>query len=78
MNVQSLDRRTEPVPYFDTIEAFGRWAECREEKYELVDGVPHLLPYVKRGHSLIVSNVDYALQRRLDRSAYSVHQGLTR
>lgn len=60
MNVQSLDRRTEPVPYFDTIEAFGRWAERQPERYELVDGVPHLLPNVRLNHMRVVNGL-YAL-----------------
>lgn len=66
MNVQSLDRRTDPTPYFDTIEAFFDWSDRREEKYELVDGVPHLLPNVRLNHMRVVVDLTALLAEQLD------------
>lgn len=58
-----------------SVEAFFRWAETRDRKFELVNGVPSLQPWVKRSHSLIAGNVSFALQTQLDRAVYAVHQG---
>ncbi|MEQ8589042.1 MAG: Uma2 family endonuclease [Roseitalea porphyridii] len=67
MNVQSP-----PKMSFDE---FMRWGQRQERKYELVRGVPVMLPYVRRNHSLIAGNVYFALTSRLDGDAYSVHAG---
>lgn len=62
MNVQSLPSMT--------VDAFFRWAEARTEKYELVNGVPHMLPWVKLNHSRILSNLSIEIATRLDRERY--------
>ena len=67
MNIQSRPTMT--------VDAFFDWSERQERRYELVDGVPRMLPWVKRNHSTIVSNLDFALQSRLDRALYAVRQG---
>lgn len=67
MNVQSP-----PKMSFDE---FMRWGQRQDRKYELVRGVPVMLPYVRRNHSLIAGNVYFALRSRLDGDAYSVHAG---
>ncbi|WP_306117900.1 MULTISPECIES: Uma2 family endonuclease [unclassified Roseitalea] len=67
MNVQSP-----PKMNFDE---FMRWGQRQDRKYELVRGVPAMLPYVRRNHSLIAGNVYFALRSRLDGDAYSVHAG---
>lgn len=71
MNVQS---RIDPARSL-SIDAFFDWCEDREEKYELVQGAPHLQPWVKRNHSRIASNASFLLQSLLDRDLYDVHQG---
>ncbi|GGD25575.1 Uma2 family endonuclease [Aureimonas glaciei] len=58
-----------------SIEGFFRWADGLDARYELVDGVPRLQPWVRRSHSLIAGNIAFALQTQLDRSRYAVHQG---
>lgn len=58
-----------------TIEAFGRWSETQERKYELVDGVPRLQPWVKRNHNRITVNIVLALGRQLDASAFEIATG---
>ena len=58
-----------------TVDAFFKWLERQERRFELVEGAPQMLPFVKRAHSRIVSNIDHFLQTRLDRSAFLVHQG---
>ena len=67
MNVQSPPRMS--------IDAFFRWIEGEDGRYELVDGIRHLQPWVKRSHSLIVGNIDFALKSGLDLGAFAVHQG---
>lgn len=62
MNVQSLPSMT--------VDAFFRWAENRAEKYELVDGVPRMLPWVKLNHSRIVSNLSIEIAKQLDRDQF--------
>ena len=57
-----------------SVDAFFAWLERQERRYELVEGTPLMLPFVKRAHSRIVSNIDHFLQTRLDRSAFLVHQ----
>lgn len=69
MNIQS------PVPAKISIDAFFAWSEHQEQRYELVDGEIRMSPWVMRGHSTIVSNIAFAVQRRLDRLRYAVHQG---
>lgn len=67
MNVQSLPSMT--------VDAFFRWSESRAEKYELVNGVPHMLPWVKRNHNRITMNLAYELRRLLDPSRFEVATG---
>lgn len=64
MNVQS-----QPLM---TVDAFFRWAEGRPEKYELVNGVPCMLPWVKLNHSRIVTNLTVELAKRLERSRFEI------
>ena len=58
-----------------SIEAFFDWSETQERRYELVEGVACMLPWVKRSHSLIASNIAHALQMQINRAAYAIHQG---
>lgn len=67
MNVQSLPSMT--------VDAFFRWSEDRAEKYELVNGVPCMLPWVRLNHSRITTNFVYALRQRLDPSEFEVATG---
>jgi Uma2 family endonuclease len=64
MNVQSQPTMT--------VDAFFRWAENRPEKYELVNGVPCMLPWVKLNHSRIVTNLTIELAKQLDRDRLEV------
>ena len=72
MNVQSQPRQDHSRM---SIDAFFDWIEGQERRYELVEGVPRMMPWVKRNHSIIVSNLDYAIQSRIDRSSLRVCQG---
>lgn len=72
MNVQS---RPIDEPEKMSVEGFFRWADGLDARYELVDGVPRLQPWVRRSHSLIASNIAFALQTQLDRHRHAVHQG---
>ncbi|MDY8110648.1 Uma2 family endonuclease [Fulvimarina sp. 2208YS6-2-32] len=63
------------VPRNLTIDAFFDWIELREERYELVDGTPVMMPFVKRSHARVVSNIDRTLQQQLDPDRYLVTQG---
>jgi Uma2 family endonuclease len=62
MTVQSLPSMT--------VDAFFRWAESRAEKYELVDGVPRMLPYVKFNHGRILTNLTVEVAKQLDRDRF--------
>ena len=64
MNVQSLPSMT--------VDAFFRWSEDRAEKYELVNGVPCMLPWVRLNHSRIVTNLTIGIAKGLDRSRFEV------
>lgn len=72
MNIQS---RPDDAPPSMSIEAFFRWAERREGRYELVDGVPHLLPWVKRNHNRIAVNIVSALARQIDTDKFEIATG---
>jgi Uma2 family endonuclease len=72
MNVQS---RPEDTPPRMSIEAFFQWAQLHDRRYELVDGVPRLLPWVKRNHNRIVVNLVTALARQIDPGAYEIATG---
>lgn len=58
-----------------SIDQFFEWSARQAAKYELVEGHPKTQPWVKRGHSTIVGNIDFALKSQLDRVSYTVHQG---
>ncbi|SMC53468.1 Endonuclease, Uma2 family (restriction endonuclease fold) [Fulvimarina manganoxydans] len=75
MSALADDRKIDEAAQPLTVEAFFDWIEHREERFELVEGVVRMLPNVTRSHANIVSNIDYALQSRLDRSRYMVTQG---
>jgi Uma2 family endonuclease len=72
MNLQSKS----PVPPAKmSIEAFFDWTETQERRYELVEGVACMMPWVKRSHSLIAGNIIAALRAQIDRRTYALHQG---
>ena len=58
-----------------TIDQFFTWAERQERKYELIDGVPHLLPYVKLNHARIVTRLATMLHVGLEASGFEVTSG---
>ena len=58
-----------------SIDAFFDWAEYQEGKFELVDGVPRLLPYVKLNHNRIVTNLVVLLAQSTDRQFHEVATG---
>lgn len=64
MNVQSLPSMT--------IDRFFHWSAAQDRRYELVEGVPRMLPYVTHNHSTIVMNLSGHLWRGLDPSRYHV------
>lgn len=72
MNLQS---RTPIPPAKMSIEAFFDWSETQEGRYELVEGVACMMPWVKRSHSLIAGNIFAALRAQIDRKTYALHQG---
>jgi Uma2 family endonuclease len=72
VNIQS---RPEDIPPKLSIEAFFDWAETRDRRYELVDGVPRLLPWVKRNHNRIAINIVTTLARQIDNAAFEIAIG---
>jgi Uma2 family endonuclease len=56
---------------------FRRWVQGRpeHERYELVNGEPHMMVRVRRGHDTIVVNWIGALLQRLDRRKFAIHTG---
>jgi Uma2 family endonuclease len=56
-------------------ETFFRWIERQERRFELVDGVPRMLPRVKSNHNRITMNVVLLLGERLDRDVHDISQG---
>ncbi|MCE7028270.1 Uma2 family endonuclease [Jiella avicenniae] len=67
--------RRDDLPTNMTIDEFFDWLDTHEDHYELVDGTPIMMPFVKRAHARIVSNFDFCLQSRIDRLQYMVTQG---
>ena len=55
--------------------AFFEWLATKHERYELVGGVPRLLPWVKRNHNRIVVNLVGLLTRALDPARFEVATG---
>ena len=68
-------RRQSDPPTNMTIDEFFDWLDTHEYQYELVDGTPVMMPFVKRAHARIVGNIDFCLQSQIDRSRYMVTQG---
>lgn len=64
MNVQSLPRMT-PEAFFD-------WSARQERRYELVDGVARMQPYVKFNHTRVVRNLMLLMHGALDPARYEV------
>lgn len=75
MNMQSLRQPLHPLPRFSSIASFFDWAERQERIYELVDGAPHLLPWVKLNHARIVTNLLTLIASRIDRDVLEVTAG---
>ena len=67
MNVRTL-------PSMDKA-TFFRWSERQERRFELVDGVPRMLPWVTRHHDRITTNIVMFLGRTLDLDRYEVAHG---
>ncbi|NDW05301.1 Uma2 family endonuclease [Jiella pacifica] len=68
-------RQRSDLPTNMTIDEFFDWLGTHEDQYELVDGTPVMMPFVKRAHARIVSNIDRLLQTALDPDEYLVTQG---
>lgn len=68
-------RQRSDLPTNMTIDEFFDWLDTHEDHYELVDGTPVMMPFVKRAHARIVSNIDRLLQAALDPDEYLVTQG---
>lgn len=64
MNVQAPPRMT-----FDE---YMRWGQRQERKYELVRGVPIMLPWVKLKHTRIVMELVQVMGPMLDRSRFEL------
>ena len=67
MNIQSQ-------PRFDK-STFFSWVAHQERRFELVGGKAMMLPYVKRNHQKISSNLLLALGSKLDLSKFNVAGG---
>ncbi|ORE99138.1 Uma2 family endonuclease [Aurantimonas sp. 22II-16-19i] len=68
-------RQRTDLPTNMTVDEFFDWLDTHEDRYELVDGTPVMMPFVKRAHARIVGNIDFCLQSQIDRSRYMVTQG---
>ena len=68
-------RQRTDLPTNMTIDEFFDWLDIHEDHYELVDGTPVMMPFAKRAHARIVSNIDRLLQAALDPDEYLVTQG---
>jgi len=64
MNIQTNLRMNKPF--------FVTWVEAKQDSYELAKGVAMMMPRPSWAHGLIVSNVMYALRRRLDPKQWAV------
>jgi Uma2 family endonuclease len=60
-----LDHPTDP-------DAFLRWLERQDRKYELVDGDLIMMTGVSRRHARVASNLLFALRTRLGSTAYDI------
>jgi Uma2 family endonuclease len=56
-------------------EAFTQWCAARSERYELVDGEPHMMVRVTDDHDKIAANWMAILFRQLDRKVFDVKTG---
>ena len=72
-SLMELRQRTN-LPTGMTIDEFFDWLDTHEDRYELVDGTPVMMPVVERAHARIGSNIDFRLQRQTDPSRYMVTQ----
>lgn len=54
---------------------FYRWLERQERRWELVEGVPRMLPYVTSSHARVCTNIMALLLAVLDRDVYDIVQG---
>jgi Uma2 family endonuclease len=67
MNVRTL-------PSMDKA-TFFRWIEQQERRFELVDGIPRMLPRVSSNHNRISMNIMELLFQNVDRDVYDISQG---
>jgi Uma2 family endonuclease len=56
-------------------EAFFTWIATQERRFELVDGVPVMLPWVTSNHNRITMNVVEIVLKSLDRDVWDVSAG---
>ncbi|MBO0902044.1 Uma2 family endonuclease [Jiella sonneratiae] len=63
------------LPTNMSVDEFFDWLETHEDRYELDDGTPVMMPFVKRAHARVVSNFDRLLHAALDPDDYMVTQG---
>ncbi len=73
-SLMELPQRND-LPTNMTVDEFFDWLDSHEDHYELVDGTPVMMPFVKRSHARIVSNVDRLLQTALNPDEFLVTQG---
>ncbi len=64
MNIQTSLRMDKAV--------FATWVEGEPERYELAGGLAMMMPRPSLAHGLIVSNMMFALRRRLDPKQWAV------
>jgi len=58
-----------------TIEEFYLWAQAQDDRCELVEGVPKLLPHVRLNHTLITNNIVHHILGQIDREKLIVANG---
>lgn len=54
------------------LDAFETWIEGRQDRHELVRGVPVVLPYATRNHAKIVTALSASLVHALDPDAWTI------
>jgi len=58
-----------------TIEEFYIWAQAQDDRCELVEGVPKLLPHVRLNHTRICNNILLETIKLLNRSNFEIANG---
>lgn len=58
-----------------TIEEFYGWSSEHDDRCELVNGVPKLLPHVRLNHTIITNNIVHSVLNQIDRNKLIVVNG---